>query len=108
MVQRTLRYLLNRPDVFPGGPDPGLDGALFLGWLKKRGAIRKKKDCERKCQENGFTARDFIKRMGIERIRIGETGNGNGVIKLVDTPWADQWMTYYDVEVPHHRHWKRL
>jgi len=22
--------------------------------------------------------------------------------------WADQWMTYYDLEVPHHRHWTKL
>ncbi len=82
--------------------------AIFLGWLKKRGAIRRISDCERKCEENGFTAKVFIKQMGVERIRIGEMGNGKKVIKLVDTPWADRWMTYYDVEVPHHRHWKKL
>jgi len=99
---------LKKYDQRPNGPDPGLNGAIFLGWLKKRGAIRKIKDCELKCKENGFTAKEFIKLMGDERIRIGETGNGNKVIKLMDKPWADQWMTYYDVEVPHHRHWINL
>ncbi|MCQ1537854.1 hypothetical protein FTO68_02480 [Methanocalculus taiwanensis] len=99
---------LNRSDNYPEGPDPGLAGAIFPGWLKKRGAIRRISDCERKCEKNGFTAKAFIKSMGVERIRIGEMGNGRKVIKLVDTPWADRWMTYYDVEVPHHRHWKKI
>lgn len=95
-------------DTYPKGQNPGFEGAVFLGWLKKRGALREVKDCERKCLENGFTAKEFIKQVGQEKIRIGETGNGNKVIVLVDKPWADQWMTYYDVEVPHHRHWKKL
>ncbi len=85
-----------------------MEGAVFPGWLKKRGALRKAKDCERKCQENGFTAKEFIKRVGVENIRIAQTGNGNKVIKVVNLVWADQWMTYYDVEVPHHRHWLPL
>lgn len=100
--------MVDQYDNCPKGPDPRLEGAIFLGWLKKRGAMRKVKDCERKCQENGFTAKDFIKQVGIQNVCIGQTGNGNKVIKLVDTVWADQWMTYYDVEVPHHRHWKSL
>lgn len=100
--------MLDQYDGYPKGPDPSFEGAVFLGWLKKRGGVRKAKDCERKCQENGFTAKDFIKQVGEEKVLIGLTGNGNKVIKLVDTIWADQWMTYYDLEVPHHRHWKPL
>jgi hypothetical protein len=100
--------LLNQYNSCPKGPDPGFNGAAFLGWLKKRGGIRREKDCERKCQENGFTAKAFIKQVGVEYIRIGQTGNGNKVIRLVNKVWADQWMTYYDVEVPHHRHWTHL
>ena len=99
---------MKKYDLYPDGPDPGINGAIFLGWLKKRGSIIKTQDCERKCEENGFTANEFIRQMGQEYILIGKTGNGNKVIKLVDKPWADQWMTYYDVEVPHHRHWTNL
>jgi len=99
---------LNKYDNHPAGPDPGLDGAVFLGWLKKRGSLRKVKDCERKCMENGFSAKEFIKKVGQEKIRFAMTGNGNKVIQLVEKPWADQWMIYYDVEVPHHRHWTHL
>jgi len=29
-------------------------------------------------------------------------------MKLEKLVWADQWMTYYDLEVPHHRHWTEL
>jgi len=48
----------------PGGPDPKENGAIFLGWLKKRGGLRGVVDCERKCKENGFEAKRFIKDMG--------------------------------------------
>ena len=98
------------PDNFitiPKNPDPERDGASFLGWLKKRGAMRGLQECERRCQEFGFTAKYFVKRIGVEKIQIAQTGNGNKILKLVDTVWADQWMTFYDLEVPHHRHWKK-
>lgn len=95
-------------DSLPKGPDPGFEGAAFLGWLKKRGAIRGKKECERRCQEFSFTAKEFIAQVGVDYILIAKAGNGNTVVKLVDKVWADQWMTYYDLEVPHHSHWKSL
>ncbi len=92
----------------PDGPDPEEKGAIFLGWLKKRGGMRKIQDCQRKCRENGFEARDFIDAMGQERICLYRASGGDKVIKLENLVWADQWMTYYDLEVPHHRHWTRL
>lgn len=88
----------------PSGPDPKENGAIFLGWLKKRGGLRGVVDCERKCKENGFEAKWFIKDMGEERIAL-YLSRGNKVIVLKDKVWADQWMMHYDLEVPHHRHW---
>lgn len=46
--------------------------------------------------------------MGLDYIRLYRTGRGDKVIKLEKLVWADQWMTYYDLEVPHHRHWTKL
>ncbi len=92
----------------PDGPDPEERGTTFLGWLKKRGGMRRIQDCQRKCRENGFEAREFIDAMGQERICLYRARGGEKVIKLEDLVWADQWMTYYDLEVPHHRHWIRL
>jgi hypothetical protein len=50
--------------------------------VKKRG--RTGKDCERKCRENGFTAKNIIKQVGVENTRIGQKGDGNKVIQPVD------------------------
>ncbi|HOJ97209.1 MAG TPA: hypothetical protein PK024_10295 [Methanospirillum sp.] len=88
----------------PKGPDPKEKGAVFLGWLKKRGGLRSAADCRRKCTENGFEAKWFIKEMGEERIAL-YFSRGNKVIVLKDMVWADQWMMHYNLEVPHHRHW---
>lgn len=87
------------------GPDPEHEGAVFLAWLKKRGGMRSEKDCKRKCQENGFTAKEFINKVGEDHIRLYRRSGGGKVIKLMNKVWADQWMIYYGKEVPHHRHW---
>ena len=42
--------MLDQYDGYPKGPDPSFEGAVFLGWLKKRGAMVRAKDCELKCQ----------------------------------------------------------
>jgi hypothetical protein len=92
------------PDDFialPGGPDPGFDGASFPGWLKKRGAMRRLQECEQRCPEFGFTAKNFIKMIEVEKIQIPRTGNGNKVLKLVDKVWADRRMCFYVPEEQH-------
>lgn len=43
-----------------------------------------------------------------EYIAIRKSSDGQKVISLNDLPWADQWMIYYDLEIPHHGQWKRL
>ncbi|MDD3069966.1 MAG: hypothetical protein PHX88_02065 [Methanoculleus horonobensis] len=97
-----------RNHPMPEGPDPEERGATFLGWLKKRGGMRTVQDCQRKCRENGFEAKYFVDSMGSDYIRLYRAGGGDKVIKLEKPVWADQWMTYYDLEVPHHRHWTKL
>jgi len=92
----------------PSGPDPKEEGAIFLGWLKKRGAIRNVKDCERRCQESTFHAKTFVREIGSEYIGLYSIGREGKVIKLEDKVWADNWMIYYGVEVPHHRHTMKL
>lgn len=67
----------------PSDPDPKENGAIFLGWLKKRGGLRGAVDCERKCKENGFEAKRFIKDMGEMRIAL-YLSRGNKVILLKD------------------------
>ena len=66
----------------PDGPDPGLGGAIFLGWLKKRAGMRKVSHCERKCKENGFTAKEFVQRVGEDHVQLGRTRGGEKIIKL--------------------------
>lgn len=92
----------------PEEPDPEEGGTIFLGWLKKRGGMRKVQDCQRKCRENGFGAKEFVDSMGPEYIRLYRTSGGDKVIRLENLVWADQWMTYYDLKLPHHRHWTKL
>ena len=91
----------------PGGSDPGFEGCIFIQWMKKRGGIRRSGECRLKARECGFDADWFVKEMGMEFIATGRTGDGKKVIYLVDLPWADRWMIFYDLEVPHHRHWKK-
>jgi len=64
-------------------------------------------ECRLKAREYGFDAYSFVKEMGVEVIAAGRTRDGKKAIYLVDLPWADRWMTWYDLEVPHHRHWKK-
>jgi hypothetical protein len=46
--------------------------------------------------------------MGPECLVLGMSRDGDPAMYLPDLPWADRWMSYYDLEVPHHRHWQKL
>jgi hypothetical protein len=94
--------------TLPEDPDPGYDGCRFLQWIKKRGNTRSFRHCTLKARELGFDASSFIKTMHPEQIAIRMSSDGQKVISLNDLPWADQWMIYYDLEIPHHSHWKKL
>lgn len=89
-------------------PDPGYEGCTFLQWIKKRGNVRSFRECNLKTQEIGFEITDFIRRMHPKYIGIFRARDGERVIALNDLPWADRWMRHYDLEIPHHSHWKRL
>ena len=92
----------------PEDPDPGFGGCRFLQWIKKRGNIRSFKHCSLKAKELGFDAKSFIGVMHPEHIAIRKSSDGQKVISLNDLPWADQWMIYYNLEIPHHSQWKLL
>jgi hypothetical protein len=92
----------------PKDPDPGYDGCRFLQWIKKRGNTRSFRECNLKAQEIGFDTRSFVKRMHPELISIRKSSDGQKVISLNDLSWADQWMCWYNLEIPHHSQWKRL
>jgi len=59
-------------------------------------------------RESGFDAKEFVKRMGPDYLVLGRTSDGDPALYLPDLPWADRWMSHYDLEVPHHRHWQKL
>jgi len=56
----------------------------------------------------GFDAKSFVKAMHPEHISIRKSSDGQKVISLNDLPWADRWMIFYDLEVPHHGQMKAL
>lgn len=90
----------------PIPPDPTFKVTEFLQWLKKRGAIRKLSDCVEKWEIEGLNIESVIKTLQpylcIYRYK------GEKVVKLENKPWADQWMSHYNLEVPHHRHMKEM
>lgn len=58
--------------------------------------------CNKKWKKEGINIEDEIRRIGTDLIRVYRTRGGEKVVKLEDLPWADQWLVYYDAEVPHH------
>jgi hypothetical protein len=86
----------------PPQPDPGYDATRFIAWIKKRGAVRRLCKCVQKWQPDGLDIELIIKRLGPSNISIFRTSGGEKVVGLIDKVWADQWMTHYGLEVPHH------
>lgn len=68
--------------------------------------MRKLNDCKIKCDSLGLNIESVIKTLHpylcIYRYK------GEKVVRLENTVWACQWMSYYNLEIPHHRHWKTL
>ena len=65
-------------------------------------------DCERDWNREGFDVRSAIQNLDSDLIGIYRSNGGMKVVLLKDKKWADQWMIYYDLEVPHHGQWMRL
>jgi hypothetical protein len=108
MKRRTLPTIFNADGAIrPRTPEPSLICVHFLSWLKKRGATVSLRDCVVKWGKR-FDIEETIKTLGPAIIILARTSGGEKVIRLMDKPWADQWMIYYRMEVPHHRQTKNL
>jgi len=104
-VQRKNRNIQSFPikrELITTEPNPGQKLIPFIGWLKKRGCVRKVSQCNIKWKKEGIKIEEEIKRIGTEFICIYRARNGEKVVVLEDKVWADQWLIYYDAEVPHH------
>ncbi|HII00916.1 TPA: hypothetical protein HA351_04445 [Methanosarcinaceae archaeon] len=91
----------------PFPPAPSYHTTEFIAWLKKRGAIRKLSECMRKWESEGLDIEDIVSSLGPETIAIYRS-RGEKVVFLKNKVWADRWMIFHDLEVPHHKHKKRL
>ena len=94
--------------VTPMPPDPMYEFTEFIAYLKKRGALWELSDCELDWNREGFDIKTIILSFDPGRIGIYRSKGGKKVVLLKDKKWADQWMIYYDIEVPHHGQWKKL
>lgn len=105
-AQRTIDNVQNLPTR---GPDPGQRMIFLIGWLKKRGALRKLLYCNRKWEHLGIEIEEEIKRIGLEDyICIYRRSGGEKVVFLKNKPWADQWLKYYNLEIPHHSQLEKI
>ncbi len=96
-------------DTLPDGPDPGMENVRYLAWLKKRGAVVSIQKCKTKWKGGEKEVAGFVKQIGLPYISIQVDGrNGEKVVRLNDKVWADNWMIWYDEEIPHHRQWHNL
>jgi hypothetical protein len=50
-------------DEKPYPPDPGENGARFLGWIKKRGFNATFRECSAYCSPLGIDLKEFVKEM---------------------------------------------
>lgn len=95
-------------DEMPDPPDPGDNGARFLGWIKKRGFIVTFEEAEAYCSSTGIDLKEFAKDMGPEHIKMGRTSSGSVAIKVIDRRWASKWARKYGYDLPHHSHRMKL
>lgn len=106
LVPRNNANIENLPipkrELITKEPDPGQKLIDLIGWLKKRGAVRKVSQCNKKWKDEGIDIEEEVKRIGTDLICIYVSRDGDKVVVLKDKPWADQWLVYYDAEVPHH------
>jgi hypothetical protein len=104
-AQRNVDIIRNIPikrELVTREPDPELRLIPLIGWLKKRGGMREVSQCNVKWKKEGIKIEDEVKKIGTDLICIYRTRGGKKVVVLEDKAWADQWLVYYDAEVPHH------
>jgi hypothetical protein len=103
----NIQNLSNKRELVTRGPDPGQKIICLIGWLKKRGGVRKVSQCNEKLKQEGINIEDEIERIGTDFIRIYRTSGGEKVVRLENMPWADQWLLHYGMEVPHHSQFEK-
>jgi len=99
--------IVPNPDDTPASPKTTELEARFLAWLKKRGGVQDLEMCQRKWSPMGLDVESSIKNKGTSVIRIGML-RGEKVVVLLDKSWAAQWVSYYEVDIPHHRQMQSL
>lgn len=99
-------------DETPTPPDPGYNGAKFLGWIKKQGSLYEFNACKEECKYLNLDLKRFIKEMNDTciRIRYGPTGRkAKGepevLVQILDKTWASKWVRKYKTDMPHHKGW---
>lgn len=63
--------------------------------------------CKKKWEREGLDIENVIKEFSPNYLRL-YISRGEKIVRLENKAWASQWISHYDLEVPHHRHKKRL
>jgi hypothetical protein len=106
------------PESLPPEPDPGKDFAEILAWLMKLNGTAKLSKCKEKWEkhlEQEIPVEDFIERLEQRDCFVVIIPRKGGRIQkkyvmLTEKgwTWAAKWTHYYNVDIPHHRHFKKL
>lgn len=96
------------PRKKPSPPDVTPEFARFLGWLKKRSCLFPLKKCESYWIKKGFDIQENIRYMFDRNFIYIGILNGEKGIHVKDQGWANQWMTFYDLSIPHHRQMAKI
>ena len=102
-------------DETPEPPDPGYNGAKFLGWIKKHGSMYDFGASEDYCNSVHLDIKRFINDMNEGHLRIyhgrtGKTAKGKTevLVVILDKKWASKWARKYKTDLPHHGGWVSL
>lgn len=68
--------------------------------------MRKFNECKKKWESQGLNIESIIK--AFNPYLCMYIYKSEKVVRLENKVWADQWMSHHNLEVPHHRHRKRL
>lgn len=77
------------------------EDAYFLAWLKKRRGLVSIRICRIKWAKEGIDILELTKKLGEEMVCV-QLVRGEKYVRLINWVWADRWMIFYDIEVPHH------
>jgi hypothetical protein len=97
---------VNAGQWVPAPPNLGLDLIKLFAWIKKHGSSWPLRQCQTKWNQLGHNGEDLekiIRKIGRnDLITLGKIGSSETIVQIVDRPWADDWASYYHVELPHH------